>query len=257
MAGYYKRYILTPLLLFVLFLVAAPTSAQIIVLPEFSEKDPVIIVPGIAGSFNILALFADKSGGQWGPVPFHNMYAGLIARFEAEGYVRNETLYTAYYDWRQGNDESAAEYLAPIIAEAKEKTGKVDIVAHSMGGLLVQAYMNSDMYQPGEIDQFIMLGTPNKGASAAYLPWEGGVLPSTWSGPARFYMNFVHDSLKNKRDINDPPPKSYRQIFPSLKELLPTGNFLQKGGSSESSGERNTFLENLAAVRVAWLPEGM
>ena len=214
-----------------------------------ATRDAVVIVPGIVGSYNTGALFADRQVGTWKAVPFNKIYQGLEMRLEAEGYVQDTDLFVAYYDWRQPNAESAQEFLAPIIAEAKQKTRKVDIVAHSMGGLLVQQYIASDEYEEGEIDQFVMLGTPSQGASAAYLPWEGGIFPTTWSLPVRQYMNLIHSSLRVKRSIQDIEPKSYRQIFPSLKELLPVGNYLKQGDTESSSGERNTFLENLIAVR--------
>lgn len=257
-----KNHTLISFILVGLFLVLPYSAyAQVIIGPDIcltfptspeclAKRDAVIVVPGIVGSFNLLALFGDKEGGIWGPVPFHKIYQGLVMRLEAEKYVRNKDLFVAYYDWRQNNAESATEFLAPIIQEAKKKTGKVDIIAHSMGGLLVQQYITSDKYTPGEIDRFVMLGTPNEGSSAAYLPWEGGVFPTTWSVPIRFYMDNIHNALRKKRGVEDVAPKSYRQIFPSLKELLPIGTFVKKDGTETLSGERNTFLEALKAARA-------
>ena len=66
--------------------------------PCLPERDPVIIIPGLAGSFNLLALFADKPGGDWAPSPFNNIYKGLNTRLELEGYEEGDTLYTACYD---------------------------------------------------------------------------------------------------------------------------------------------------------------
>ena len=189
-------------------------------------------------------------GGTWGPVPFHKIYQGLEMRFEAEGYVKDTDLFVAYYDWRQPNAESAHEFLDPIIEQAKQKTGKVDIIAHSMGGLLTQGYIKSSDFTRGEIDKFVMLGTPNLGASGAYLPWEGGIFPPTWSAPLRFYMNQIEGALRKRRNIEDIEPKSFRQIFPSLRELLPVNNYLNKSGALTTSGERNTFLEGLIAART-------
>ena len=67
------------------------------------------------------------------------------------------------------------EYLLPVIARIKAETRaqKVDIVAHSMGGLLVRAYIQSAEYA-GDIDRFAMVGTPNEGSTKAYDLWFGG-----------------------------------------------------------------------------------
>lgn len=172
------------------------------------------------------------------------IYKGLIRRLELTDFEYGENFFVAFYDWRHPNAQSASEYLAPIIAKAKEHSasGQVDIVAHSMGGLLVQQYIASDQYAPGEIDQFIMLGTPNSGASDAYLPWEGGVLPTTWDRPTSFYVKQVDASLNSITKLNLKPPLSYRHFFPSLKELLPTENFLLKDGADVAGNEQNDFL---------------
>ena len=50
---------------------------------------------------------------------------------------------------------------------------KVDIIAHSMGGLLVRAYIQSDLYD-NDIDKFVMIGTPNQGSCNTYMMDEGG-----------------------------------------------------------------------------------
>src|SRR3989344_4194464 len=246
------KYLLGILFSFTVFFSCNTANAQIIVAPPPpptpTTHNPVIIIPGFLGSFNANALFKDKSGGVWSWFPFYNIYAGLVARFEVAGYVKNHDVFVAYYDWRHPNKQSAEEFLAPIIAQAKEQTGQVDIVAHSMGGLLAQAYMDSDDYAPGEIGKFVMLGTPNKGASEAYLPWEGGVLPKTWDWLFRGYVNWIEGNLKianHKQDIQN--PAGYRLFFPSLQELLPSVPFISKdGGDATVSGvDTNPLLQSL------------
>ncbi len=252
-------------LILCLFLFSFPVFAQVIELPDCDlfptnlfcpqptpsiEPDPIVFVPGIVASFNKKVLFKDKAGGYWNFVPFGNIYAGLLWRLQKAGYVENKNLFIAYYDWRHPNTQSAAEYLAPMIAKAKEhsSTGKVDIIAHSMGGLLAQQYIASDKFIVGEIDQLIMLGTPNTGASDAYLPWEGGVLPTTWDKPTKFYVKEINAVLNSVKKLNLTAPLSYRQFFPSLKELLPTGTYITKDGATvprEDLTEQNPFLAAL------------
>ncbi len=66
------------------------------------------------------------------------------------------------------------QYLRPWIQEAKRRTGmdKVDIIAHSMGGLVTRSYIQSNKYQ-NDIRNFTMVGTPNKGASRVYYLYNG------------------------------------------------------------------------------------
>jgi PKD repeat protein len=86
-------------------------------------------------------------------------------------------VFTAPWDWRQSFKEAAEIYLKPRIEEALNATGatKVDIVAHSMGGLVTRSYIEQlGPYLRDNIEHFIMLGTPNNGATNAYFLMEGG-----------------------------------------------------------------------------------
>ena len=89
---------------------------------------------------------------------------------------------------------------------------KVDIIAHSMGGLVTRAYIQSNKYQ-NDIRNFVMVGTPNKGAAVAYLLWAGGdpiYVDEKYSDnglfkPAKyFYTNTIYENyqeITNKSDL--------------------------------------------------------
>lgn len=77
------------------------------------------------------------------------------------------TLKTTYYiDLGDSKDESIDTYairLNTVIEQTKQITGsdKVDIVAHSMGGLVTRRY--AQVFGSESINKLILVGTPNKG----------------------------------------------------------------------------------------------
>jgi pimeloyl-ACP methyl ester carboxylesterase len=94
-------------------------------------------------------------------------YASTITQLEQGGYVENESLFVFPYDWRKDNREAAALLLAKI-NQVLATTGasKVDILAHSMGGLVTRAAL-ANPASVGKIRKVMTLGTPVLGATKA------------------------------------------------------------------------------------------
>ncbi|MDO8512148.1 MAG: hypothetical protein Q7S57_02655 [bacterium] len=215
---------------------------------------PVIIVPGMLASFNKPLMNEDKSGGKWGFVFGGNYYKDLIKLLKKNGYEEGKTLFIAYYDWRKSAEDSAKNYLVPIVKEAKEKSGKnkVDIIAHSMGGLVSRSYIQSSGYGY-DVLRLVMLGTPNLGAGSAYVAWEGGEYPNDWNFFVQRYVGTIEKNLKkthNKKDLTR--PQTFREFFPGLKDLLPIYSFTKKDGVAVTAWDRkeqNTFLNSLSNGR--------
>ena len=158
-----------------------------------SKKPPVLLVPGMMGS----TLIGEEPIPALGPTRPAIPGSIQIARGRThvfQDHVKWLNLELALqdgyevfevpWDWRVSvlepdagaNGQYAWQlYLKPIVDEAKRVTGhsKVDVVAHSMGGLLTRSYIQSSQYD-GDIDKLAMLGTPNEGAVTTYYPWEGG-----------------------------------------------------------------------------------
>ncbi|MEK7625220.1 MAG: hypothetical protein AAB467_02600, partial [Patescibacteria group bacterium] len=131
-------------------------------LPSFVVKNvPVILVPGIMGSWNV--------NGIWQLDPILNTYDNLWEALKSAGYEENETLFAFPYQWRYSNVYTA-ELLKLKISAVKQICGcnKVDLVAHSMGGLVARQYIEGDNYD-NDVGKLIFLATPHKGASKAYL----------------------------------------------------------------------------------------
>jgi pimeloyl-ACP methyl ester carboxylesterase len=214
------------------------------------KPDPIVIVPGMLASLNPLTTFLDQPSDLWiYALGARGYYSSLIQQFEASGFLENRDVFTAHYDWRKPVAENVATYLKPVIDQAKSASvsGKVDIVAHSMGGLLARSYIQGEDYE-NDIDQLITLGTPHLGAADAYVAWEGGDFPTTWSGPLKAYINAIDFSLRKISDLDLQKPLSFRTFFPSLKDLLPITDFVAKDSDSISVfslTEQNAFLQAL------------
>ncbi|GIU69466.1 MAG: hypothetical protein KatS3mg002_0702 [Candidatus Woesearchaeota archaeon] len=109
------------------------------------------------------------SFGIWDPLKVYIFDKNSTIMFNS---IFKPTYYVSYNNVLLGNNflesknesiEIYANRLKNIIEDIKEKTGskKVDIIAHSMGGLVVRRYIQE--YGPEDINKFIMIGTPNKG----------------------------------------------------------------------------------------------
>lgn len=95
---------------------------------------------------------------------FDGAYQQSISFFTSNGYTLNKDLFIFPYDWRK-DITLTASILDAKINQIKSQTGtaKVDIVAHSMGGLVARNYI-SDSIRAQKIRKLITLGTPHLGA---------------------------------------------------------------------------------------------
>jgi len=131
-----------------------------------------------------------------------DVYAPVIAHLEHLGYREQRDLFVFDYDWRRSVFENA-ERLAQFVREKiPDPTQRVDILAHSMGGLVSRIYA---LRFGGErrIAKLISAGTPFLGSAKVFETLEKG-----W-GP----INYVLGGLTAFR----------RTVlsFPSLFELMP------------------------------------
>jgi pimeloyl-ACP methyl ester carboxylesterase len=201
--------------------------------------EPVIIIPGILGS--------EQHNGMWEMDPILHTYDDLIATLDANAYTLGVDLFTFPYNWRKSNIETAV-LLKQKIDEVKGICGceKVDLVAHSMGGLVARQYIQSDAYEQ-DVDQLIFLGTPHLGAPKAYLMWEGGEL-----SPAGDFLDelteFVLKHESSERGFDSLFEYINSESIQSVKQLLPIYDYIFDGNVLRNYGNgypRNTFLENL------------
>src|SRR3989344_471996 len=112
------------------------------------------------------------------PSIFFDYSDELIREFEEQDYTEgtgsDATLFTFPYDWRYGvsgvfNDgKTNVDGLKQKIADIRAQTGsdKVDIVAHSTGGLLVKKYV-MEYPDDNHIGKAVFVAVPNLGAPKA------------------------------------------------------------------------------------------
>jgi len=80
----------------------------------------------------------------------------------------DEDVFYFVYDWRMDNLEKAVN-LKEFVGKLTQKQGsKVNIVAHSMGGVLAKSLLSLDPSINGKINKLIFLGTPHVGAVEAF-----------------------------------------------------------------------------------------
>lgn len=117
--------------------------------------------------------------------------------------LENYNVYPFPYDWRYSNEHTANK-LQKFINEVLQTEGvqKVDIIAHSMGGIIAKEYI---LNSKGEsVDQFISLGTPYFGSPSSFTALKDGLF---------------HGLLAKRSTVRS---------LPSIYELLPSRAYFEK-----------------------------
>lgn len=137
----------------------------------------------------------------------NDFFAGLIEQLITHGYEENKNLFVFPYDWRL---DIGSNKLKEKIDQILEQTGseKVNIIAHSLGGLLAKYYIKHN--ENNRVDKFIDIATPHLGAPSAFKTLTFG------------------DDLGIKFGIfglNSDEVKKIVQNMPSIYQLLPSLNY--------------------------------
>ena len=75
-----------------------------------------------------------------------------------------------HYDWRHKVEDLGAELARKIV---EDKSDKVTLVAHSMGGLVTRSALKQSAAANAKVDRVVQLGTPNLGAPALAQAFRG------------------------------------------------------------------------------------
>lgn len=172
---------------------------------KIQQKTPVLIIPGIMGTeihkgqetlwANVDKMMLTNGDRFMDPLSFYNnstpidgsltlgdvirekprlnYTAQLIEDFKTQNYEEGQTLFTFPYDWRKDLSEIASQNLTGQIdyilsqTAAGQAAGKVDIIAHSQGGLVVKSLLQQLPQYQTKINKLIFVGTPHLGAPKA------------------------------------------------------------------------------------------
>jgi hypothetical protein len=150
-----------------------------------------------------------------------HFYDDLISELENNGYTENEDLFTFPYDWRL-NIGTNSELFRDKIFEVKMLTGasKVDVIAHSQGGLVFKKYVmdcaDNQYCDHNSIDKFVDIATPHLGLPFAFKALTYG-------------DNLGSSGLSLSVGVL----KSLAQNFPAMYQMLPSRKYV--GDASTTS----------------------
>ena len=178
---------------------------------------PFVAPPGLGGNrFNMVL---DRDGiGNTGKVRtgdilrsgIVNFYGSMINFLVTKGYKEDRDLFIFPYDWRLYPDaESHFNRLDQLIQKALKRSGskKVNLVAHSLGGVVARSYLISRPTSAAKVSALISMGTPYWGSVKPYYALLDG-------------YDFDNPEVTQKT------MKILARNFPSAHALLPQAPFL-------------------------------
>lgn len=205
------------------------------------SRKPVIVLPGFGASWDMAAFLSGTAGNNWKIPEQITIYNGLINSFKNAGYKEGEDLFVFSYDWRKPLD-SLADDLKKYILNNNLQDKKIDLVGHSMGGLVARSY--AQKYGVAGIDKITTSGTPHLGVLDAYGLWEGAVFwDDIWWEKA-----IVEIITEANRYSGETKIDAVRRVAPSIKDLLPTTDFLKLNSkivSKDNLKQKNSYLSDL------------
>jgi pimeloyl-ACP methyl ester carboxylesterase len=139
-----------------------------------------------------------------GPFWTIHQYDGLLSLLGELNYKEGQNLFILYYDWRRSNFDSARELKGLIDRTPALKGKDIDILAHSMGGLITKIYLHENA-NDSHVVRFIGLGVPSRGSMSALAEMTNG-----WGG----FENWLAGGVRTIRRV--------MFSFPSLYELFPS-----------------------------------
>ena len=264
--------------------------------PDVPDKTPVLIIPGIAGTelyngndliwADLAQMFLDNNDeflseslmlNENGesiytinignaikrifnvPLLDINIFRDLEDKLVLESYLLNQNLFYFPYDWLLDLTNTAV-LLNERVEQIKSDSGsqKINIVAHSMGGLLAKEYIRQ--YGKDDLNKLVFIGTPHIGApKAGKIIIAGDKMGIPWLEEDRIeelgeHSIAVHELLPNKAYF-DEAGYYLKEITSNSENLLDyneTKQFLLDNGSTPNvfTSAENFFANNLENINL-------
>ena len=188
--------------------------------PTINPISKTFFVPGFGGSWNADALVNCKLtnySGDWTMAPYaKGIYQKVIDELSGQGW--NTKVF--FYDWRKDVRNNAAN-LSQFIENNTFSTEKVNLVGHSMGGLIGREYLEEN--NGGKLKNILTVGSPHGGVVQAYASWAGGEIWNTnlvTKIATTLYVNHCNNGYQNDM-------QAIQNQIPSVQNLLPTFDYLR------------------------------
>ena len=220
-------------------------------IPKIRISVPLVLVPGMMGSqlwdgeFTGRRIWPFWHWGMKGKLTFESLnllvstpskiahdifpdvYAGLLYALKSMGYILNKNLWIFSYDWTESNEISGQRLTQFIYDIIKNKWKEVDVINHSMGGIVTRAACE---ICKAPIRRTIYLASPHFGTPRAFVSLHPDVKLNFFSG---WRVNFVANVVwrQHMRVIGDERTleeelKWIGAQFQSIYELLPDQYYL-------------------------------
>lgn len=211
-------------------------------LAEFTppSPQPVVLIPGLGASWNnqFMLFGTEQPQSEWQMTPGVTVYNGFLQT------LANQPHFVFNYNWTKPVDAIADDLKAYIDNVVTPPAGtKIDLVGHSLGGLVGRAYIQK--YPSHPVDQLITVGSPHQGVPKVYYLWEGGDLVNgtdSWQRP------LVSLLLHLRQPGFQTSASALQATAPVIKDLLPTLDYLKTTSSPIPVGSmiiRNNWLVGL------------
>ncbi len=209
-------------------------------------KNPIVLLPGLGGSWNTTAMITGGSGGDWKKTPYVKVYDNLENTFLNAGYAEGDNYFEFYYDWLQPLDNLAGQfksYLENTVLYGKPANTKVNLVGHSMGGMVARTYAQN--YGVDRINKIVTSGSPHQGAIPAWMGWSGAEVGDRWS----WQWIGLELYLQLHKGRYTSPVVAIRDLAPGLNDLTPVFDFAKNKQDQvipvTTMDSFNSYLNNL------------